>query len=190
MYRELFPSSKLLFVYRDVEKVARSVYRSTMVTPTMVLVCKLGKLSRHVTRLMIDSMGLNGSDFCVRFDTHNDLVLGVVISAVITTFYLDMRRRGFDIRAVRYEDLIARPLDMCRVVLEFCHLPVSLAELAVKAFEVDSQRNCHLAKSLIGHFREPELTTQTKAKLNELLKKHGVPLIGEPGIIEGTLTCS
>jgi len=78
---------------------------------------------------------------------------------------------------------------MCRVILEFCHLPVSLAEQAVKAFDVDSQRNSILAKSVIGHFKEPQLTPQTKSKLNKLLKKHGIPLIGEAGIIEGTLSC-
>jgi len=135
-------------------------------------------------------MGVNGSDYCMRMD--NDHMPGAMLSAVTTTVYLDMRRRGFDVRALRYEDLIARPLDMCRVVLEFCHLPVSLVERAVKAFEMDSQSNSLFAKSLIGRFKEPEMTREgdVKAKLNEILKKYRVPLIGEPGIIEGTLTCS
>jgi len=73
--------------------------------------------------------------------------------------------------------------------LEFCHLPVSLAELAVRAFDVDSQRNSILAESVVGHFKEPELTERKKAALNELLKKYKVPLIGEPSILEGTLSC-
>ena len=108
---------------------------------------------------------------------------------ITTASYLDLRRRGFDVSALRYEDLVARPLDMCRVVLEFCHLPVSLAELGVKAFDVDSQRNSVFAESIIGRFKEPELTAQIKLKLNELLKKFGLPQIGEPGILEGTLSC-
>ena len=115
---------------------------------------------------------------------------GVLISAVATTMYLDSYRRGFTIRAVRYEDLVARPLDMCRTVLEFCRLPVSLAELAVKAFEVDSQRNSMLSRSVLKHIKEAEITPQIKAELNGLLKKYGMPLIGEPNILEGTLTCS
>jgi len=72
---------------------------------------------------------------------------------------------------------------------EFCHLPVTLAELAVKAFDVDSHANSVSAKSAIGHFKEPQLTPQIKTKLNEILEKCGVPLIGEPNIIEGTLSC-
>ena len=74
----------------------------------------------------------------------NDLMFGVLRSAVRISSYLEVRRRGFDVSAVRYEDLIARPLDMCRVILEYCHLPVTLAELAVKAFDVDSHANLSL----------------------------------------------
>ena len=119
----------------------------------------------------------------------SDLTFGVLMAAAATEAYLDARRRGFDVSALRYEDLVARPLDMCHVVLEFCRLPVSLAQLAVTAFDVDSQRNSIVAKSKIGHFKEPQLTPHTRAKLNELLKQYGRPPIGEPDILEGTLCC-
>jgi len=79
---------------------------------------------------------------------------------------------------------------MCRVILEFCRLPVSLAEPAVKAFDVDSQRNSRVARSILGRIKDPQLTLEKKAKLNELLTKYGLPLIGEPNILEGTLSCS
>lgn len=72
------------------------------------------------------------------------------MNAATTSVYLDMRRRGLNIIALRYEDLVARPLDMCRVILEFCRLPVSLAEHAVKAFDVDSHRNSIHAESVLG----------------------------------------
>ena len=175
-------------MYRDIVTVAKSSYRLTMVLPSLRLGYILGYLSGQMSKIIVDSIGADGSDFCVRLD--NNLTGAVVLYAVITASYLDMRRRGFDVSALRYEDLVARPLDMCRVILEYCHLPVSLAELAVKAFDVDSQRNSVLAKSVMGHFKEPRLTPDIKTKLNELLKKYGIPLIGEPGVIEGTLSCS
>ena len=174
-------------MYRDILTVAKSIYRLTMVLPSVRLACMLGHLSGRMTKLMVDSMGFDGSAFCQRVESA--MACGVVLSAVTTTSYLDLRRRGFDVRAVRYEDLVARPLGMCRVILEFCRLPASLVTLAVRAFDVDSQRNCVLARSVIGMFEEPQLTEQTKARLNELLKQYGMPLIGDPGIIEGTLTC-
>jgi len=188
IFRELFPSSRCLFVYRDVEKVAKSTYRSSRVVPMAFLISQVGKLSVRVSKFMLESMGLNGDDYCIRMD--NDFTFGVMVSSITTSAYLDFRRRGFDVRAVRYEDLVARPLDMCHVILEFCHLPVSLADLAVRAFDIDSQRSSHLAKSIIGNFKAPEMTPQTRENLNELLKKFDLPLIGEPNILEGTLTCS
>ena len=89
----------------------------------------------------------NSSDFCV--PQCNDLTYGVFRHALVTAGYLDLRRRGVDISALRYEDFVARLLDMCRVVLEFCHLPASLA---VRAFDVDSLRNSTFAKSVVGRF--------------------------------------
>jgi len=67
---------------------------------------------------------------------------------------------------------------------------LSLAEQGVKAFDVDSQINSVVANSVLENFKDPELTPGRRAKLNELLKQFGVPLIGGEVIIEGTLTCS
>jgi len=184
VYRDLFPSSRCLFLYRDVVAVAKSQYRLSMVRPYWRLNYILGRFSSSVSKSLSYPFGF---DLCMRLD--NDLMFGVLRSAAKIGSYIDLRRRGFNVSAVRYEDLVARPLDMCRVVLEFCHLPVSLAELAVKAFDVDSQANSTLAKSIIGHFKEPQLTPQIRMKLNEILKKCSVPLIGEPAIVEGTLSC-
>jgi len=175
-------------MYRDVVRVVKSMYRVTMAYPSTRLAWLLSNRSGHMTKVIIDSMGFPGSDFCAGLEMCDGLTLEVLIYALTICSYLYLRRRGFDVSALRYEDLVARPLDMCCVILEFCHLPVSLAEKAVKAFDSDSQKNSLLAQSLIGHFTEPQLTPQKKLKLNELLKKYGLPLIGEPGIIEGTLS--
>jgi len=172
-------------MYRDVVTVAKSVYRISMVLPSFRLAYLFARLSGPLTKIVAQSIGAEGFGMLI----DNELVPGVRLYAVTTASYLDLRRRGVDVSALRYEDLVARPVDMCRVVLEFCHLPVSLAELAVRAFDVDSQRNSILAESVVGHFKEPELTERKKAALNELLKKYKVPLIGEPSILEGTLSC-
>jgi len=178
-------------MYRDVLPVAKSFYRLSMVFPALRLFYLLGYFSDQITKAIVDSVGLgllDAADVCVRLD--NDMMIGVLVFALITSVYLDARRGGFDVSALRYEDLVARPLDMCRAILEFCRLPVSLAEPAVKAFDVDSQENTMIKKSVLGRFTEPQLTPQKKAKLNELLLKFGLPRIGEPCVVEGTLFCS
>ena len=183
--RALFPTSRCLFLYRDVVAVAKSVYRLSMVMPTLRLVSLLGSFSGQLTRMIVERKGAAGADFCVRLGS--ELTYGVLVYAVSTSTYLDMRRRGVDVSALRYEDLVAHPLDTCRVLLEFCGLPVSLAECAVRAFDVDSQRNSILARSVLGRFKDPQLTPEKKAQLNELLNKFGMPSIGEPNILEGTM---
>ena len=168
---------------------AKSLYRASKVVPLMRLSFLSGHYSSRVSEILVEAHAVSAdrSDLCMRLD--NDLMPGVLIAATTTSSYLELRRRGFEISALRYEDLVARPLEMCRVVLEYCHLPVSLAEMAVKAFDVDSHRNAIMAESAIGRFKEPQLTPEMKTKLNELLKKCGMPLIGEQDIIEGTLSC-
>jgi len=179
-------------MYRDVLSVSKSLYRISMVVPSLRLIYLLGHLSGRVTKtladaLLVDPVGAYLSNLGVRLD--NEMMIGVLQYALTTGGYLDLRRRGFEISAVRYEHLVARPLDTCRVVLEFCHLPVSLAELAVKAFDIDSQQNSLFAKSAVGRFKEPQLTAQQRKRVNELLEKFGLARLGEPDIIEGTISC-
>ena len=169
--------------------VAKSTYRMSMIGPLYRFEFLWGGYTINIRKILAQHIGVDTPELCKPMRSDNNMIFGVQLAAYPIAIYLDLRRRGFDVSALRYEDLVARPLDMCRVVLEFCHLPVSLAELAVKAFDVDSQANSIAAKSAIGHFKEPQLTPQMKSKLNEILEKCGVPLIGEPDIIEGTLSC-
>jgi hypothetical protein len=98
-----------------------------------------------------------------------------------------MRRKGFNMSAVRYEDLVARPLETCRQLMEFCGLPVTLAEFGVRGLECDSQRNSPVAKSIIGQLKEPDLTPESEESLNRLLKQFGLPPIGHELILDGTI---
>jgi hypothetical protein len=173
-------------MYRDVVKVAKSFYRISYEFPSIDLGIVLGRLSGAFTEKIFDASGFCGKEYHMRLT--DDLTFGVMLSAVTTKAYLDLRRQGFKVSAFRYEDLVARPLECCRILMEYCGLPVSLAELAVKGLDHDSQRNSILSKSRIGNYPEPELTPQSKVWHNELLKKYGLPLIGEDCLIEGTIT--
>ena len=189
VYRDLFPSSRVLFMYRDIMAAAKSYHRVSMVVPKFPVLFVFEGKTIYFMKPLAEHHGVDFSAVCRPMHSDNNLLLCVLLVALSIASYLKMRRHGFDVSALRYEDLVARPLDMCRVVLEFCHLPVSLAELAVKAFDVDSHANSASPNSAIGHLKEPQLTREIKTKLNEILRKCGVPLIGEPNTIEGTLSC-
>jgi len=141
VYRTLFPASGFLIMCREIVAVGKSLYRLTLTDPWLRLVWIVGRLSGRMTTMSSDTYG----NLCSRVGSlDSDLTFGILMAAIATEAYLDARRRGLDIGAVRYEDLVARPLDTCRarrVVLAFCRLPASLAQLAVRALDVDSQRD-------------------------------------------------
>jgi Sulfotransferase family len=174
-------------MYRDVVKNSKSIYRMAYTLPSLWLAYKLGRLSASVTEAMIDSMGLPGKYF--HFRVRNDLELGIITNCCLMKMYLDLRKAGIiDIVGVRYEDLVADPTESIRRILEYCHLPVELTEAGRRGLDVDSQRNCSIAKSIIGGLKEPELTPDAKAITNEHLRNSGLPLIGQECLLEGTIT--
>jgi hypothetical protein len=173
-------------MYRDVVEMAKSYYRVIYEFPSITLAYTLGNLSGVFTEKIYDAMGLCGKDFRIRLI--DGLTIGVIFSAFTSKAYLDFRGQGFKISAFRYDDLVARPLECCRILMEYCGLPVSLAEAGVKGLDHDSQRNSVMSKSRVAKNQAPHLTPQSKVSHNELLKKYGLPLIGEDWLIEGTIT--
>jgi len=86
-------------MYRDVVAVAKSYYRLSMVIPILRLRSLLGSYPTQMTKVIANWMGMVGSDFSER--QNNDLAYGVLIHAEAISVYLDARRRGFDVSAVR-----------------------------------------------------------------------------------------
>ena len=179
-------------MYRDFVATAKSTYRLSFVLPSMRIAYILGKLSASVMETAANSMGVNGKD--MRQKMSDDLIFGVLLWAVSARTYLDYRAKHEEerssVRALRYEDLIGRPMDACREVLEFCGLPLSLADKAVKGLELDSQRNSNLAKSIVGGIKEPELTDKVRESANVLLRRFGLPDVGTEVILDGSLVAT
>ena len=174
-------------MYREVVKGAKSLFRIAYSLPSIWVAYKLGRLSGAITASAIESMGLDGRDY--RFRLHDDMELGFLLNCLLMRIYLDLRSDGkVDVVGVRYEDLVSEPHESIRRIIEYCRLPAELVEPGVKGLEVDSQRNSVIAKSIIGSLPEPELTPESIFRGNELLKKNGLPLIGEEFVLDGTIT--
>lgn len=186
MFGKLFPKSKKLFMYRDILKVSKSIYRLAAPLPSLNMAYVLGRISGTLTEKIVDSMGYSGKDFHLRLQ--DGLALGVLLSAVTMKAYVDMRRDGEHIEALRYEDLIARPHETIRQVLEYCGLPTELTEAGAEGLNVDSQRNSIVSKSVIGTLKEPEATPEVLRRANEMLKMSGLPLLGGEYVLEGTFS--
>ena len=144
-----------------------------------------GRLSESMSARLFARIGDIHSDFHVLIE--NDFTLGAVWALVTIKAYLDFRRRGFDISAIRYEDLVARPHEICRRSMEACGLPVSFADSIDQSMQDDSQKNTIFCKSGLSRFRDPEVTPEIKDSLDRLAAKYGLPPVSEECILEGTL---
>ena len=172
-------------MYRDTLTVIKSIYRLSFPLPSMFIAKDLGRLSGAVTAHLFNQMGWPGSEFNYRLE--NNLSLGTMVIAVTMKTYMDMRRQGFPIKAIRYEELVAHPLETCRCLMNYCGLPVELAELAVRGLKVDSQRNSPIAQHIIGPIPVPQVTDEVRASLNRIMAKFELPLLHEDCVLEGTL---
>ena len=186
LLREVFPKSHLLFMYRDVVKVSQSMYRAAQEYPTLRLAYTLSRLWAGFMEMSANAMGFYGPDYSIK--THDDITLGVFNWIATAKYYMDLRSLGKEVAAVRYEDLISDPRYSSRQILKYCGLEENLAELFVKGMTVDSQRNSVLSKANLGQHKNPQLSQESKDFHNALLKKKGFDRIGEPGVLEGTIT--
>jgi hypothetical protein len=184
-FAELYPNSPFLFMYRDALKLAESCYRVSRYLPSLHLLYILGKFSAYFGKLSADAIGFAGRDFNVKL--YDDLSFGIWIFIRTATPYLELYSKGFKTAAVRYEDLIANPLAVSQRLLEFCGLPKDRASSGLKCMEIDSQRNTPVAQNLQRQYSNPVLTPDSKSVANQLLLKHGLPIIGEDCLLDGTI---
>ena len=183
---EIYPRSRYLYMYRDVTKTAMSHFRLLGVVPSQMLIYLFGRLSESVSARLFARCGDIHSDYHILIE--NELTLGAVYVLVSMKAYVDFRRRGFDISAIRYEDLVERPLEICRRAMDACGLPVSFADNIVSCMQEDSQKNTLVSKSSLSRFRDPKVTPEVKDSLDRLAAKYGLPPVSEGYILEGTIS--
>ena len=118
----------------------------------------------------------------------DDIDLGMLYWAKLCQEYVRHRQSGLTVHAIRYEDIIGNRNFATRSILEYCGLSASLVDKALRGLEMDSQRNSHLAKSILKKYPSTIVTAGSIERGNALLKQYGLPLIGSDGILEGTIT--
>jgi hypothetical protein len=76
--------------------------------------------------------------------------------------------------AVRYEDMIAEPEQIVRILFAYCDLPITQEWIAlgVKAFERDSQQGSSLARKNLKGDNQNQLTQEHLQEIHQLLAEH------------------
>jgi len=179
--RDIYPKNRYLYLYRNVIDVAKSTDRLSYVLPTTLWYMQL-----WYPRAMNDWMGHGGADFIDVYFLDN-LTYSAVRALATMKPYVDFRRQGFDISAIRYEDLIARPFEICQRLMEACGLPASLAQKAIRGMQEDSQKDTEAARNVLRNFPVAEVTPEIIESMNGFAAKYGLPPVNEECILEGTL---
>ncbi len=101
--------------------------------------------------------------------------------------YLRLHRQGIPFLAIRYEDLDTHRQQVIRAIFDYCDLPASKVEVALKAFERDSQQGTPLeGTSQQKSDTEFSMSAEQVARLRTILQKHDI--INTPDfIVPGSL---
>jgi len=161
--------------------VAQSAYRFSNVGPPLLWYMQL-----WYPRMANDWFGYGGNDFIdVYFVDH--LMYAAIRALATMKAYVDFRRQGFDIKAIRYEDLVARPLETCQRLMEAYGLSPSLAQKAVVCMHDDSQKDTIAAREFLRSFPDAELTPEIVESMNRFAAKYDLPPVSDECILEGTI---
>ena len=181
-FQELFPSSVSIFLYRDPTASVVSHRRLTATTPTVWMFSVLmdhGGCS--VQKKILSRMGLPGKikeSFNPKFMPMVELFYLFILHSF--RCYYDLRQKDIDIKAVRYEDLTAKPTAMITKLLDIAGIPRRYVDLSLNAMQKDSQRFTVFSRRNMERFREqyeakftpsPELFSYIQSQADAL----GVP---------------
>ena len=152
----------------------------------MKLTLFMGRFSGKVTAACLGELGFTGDNYNIKIV--DKVEFGLLLWALSCREYIKMRKSGFPAAAIRYEDLVNDRRFALEAVLEYCGLPLSLMEKALRGFELDSQRHSPLSQKILKKYQEAELTPGAIERADVIMKKYGLPLIRDEGILEGTIT--
>jgi len=188
MLRDLYPTSRYLFMYRGLAENIKSMCRLHRELANSSLACLLGRLiSPRFVRSYLISLGIDPTE--LRMDVFHEVDLPVFRWVHICRRYLELRRENFPIAAVLYEDLVKNKEHCTRIILEYLGLPVDpLVDKALRAFQQDSQLMSPIARHILKKIRVPEMSSEDKQRANQLLNKWDLPLYGSDEVLEGTIT--
>ena len=189
MLRKLYPTAKLLFMYRNSYPVARSLIRTWQELP-------MGYMGIVVGRLLpwIYNYFLNRTKFFeeVKEAGFRNLVPGysqaVFLWANFIDYYRKYRNQGIPIGGIKYEDLVRRPEYAINKIFIFCVIPLDLVKAALVAMETDAQAHSRISIQNLRHYEIPEVSEQGLIQIEQICRFYKVPELGEECILEGTIT--
>ena len=156
--------------------------------PMLQVAYFLAKFSANANGHAMDAMGFPGDEFKIKaVDSHT---IGIFVFIVASKFYLELLNEGFDVVGVRYEDIVGKSSSTfaCKQILDYLGMPESLVPLGQEGLKQDSQKESVFSREILGRHKDPEITPKSRELANKLLRKYGMPILGEDPLLPGTIT--
>ncbi len=158
----LYPSASFLFLYRDIRKVISSLIRAGVKSPLSIVYAAIELFSKNAATKYIEYHLYDKYQFIYGRGKETSR-RATSTDASVAEFHLGATKSYLDIynenpkriAAIRYEDLVRAPERFLQMVFDYCHLDTALVPLALKALEVDSQKNSYLNKDGLSGFTFP-----------------------------------
>lgn len=183
---DAFPSSKYLFMYRNVTDVLRSFDKVAKEFPSLIVASVISRHSSYLRGKFITKFDMQK---CLKSDgLWNDRIGGAVLYVANCRIYLENGYNVLPISAIRYEDIMSDAAHAIRKIFDYCQLPASLIDAALDGLRTDAQRNTPVSTSRLKKHTSLELDDGTKRLVNTMLQNFSLPLIGEDCLLKGTIT--
>ena len=184
---KIYSGAKLMFMYRDGLKVAKSFSRLAQEDHLMMVLNTVMDTFPKVQNSVWQLIGYSHDYFIpVRYSLSRFFMLWAITCAK----YNELRRDGIPIVAVRYEDLLENPEFATSAVLKYSGLDQDLVSKALAAFGKDSHSNTVFSQERLRRHKALEVTPDIQLELDEISIKTALPRSNESCILRGTITAA
>ncbi len=173
LYQATFPQAKNLYSYRDAIGFVSSFYRVLYdpsypeLMPRAEFVDSFGEFMREDFTRVEQYLGPTAEQFSY-------IELLTLWWVVAVEWYLAQVARGIPALAVSYADLNSRREATLKAIFEYCELPTTQIEKALRAYERDSQAGTFLAREKPTEGNKLRLTEAQIESIRAILARHSV----------------
>lgn len=188
LFQSTFPQGKNLFVYRDAIGFVTSFHRifKLLEVPDYSSVSAWQSEFEGVFATDLSHLTQYLNDGCEEISLAEQLTLWWIL---VMESYLAQVERGIPVLAVRYIDLIQFREETVQQIFAYCGLPLSSVQLALNAFDRDSQVGTLLARENPQKENKITLSEEQVQSVMAILQRH--PVLNTPDFnAPGTLRIS
>lgn len=182
---KIYPGSSYFYLYRDMDKVARSYYKLSFILPSSRLIFLFMRFSRTMVDRIFGNVGLPTKGSAKTFQ--DDYCSAIFQAIIATGVYKNLRETGANIHGLSFDDLMANKEEGVRAIFKVCGLPLDLVKPAMVAFDSDAQKGSIVSREVFAKISPLVVTEADKVRASKLLMDYGYPPIGQPCKLEGTL---